>query len=921
VTLQLVGAVARSDIGHVREGNEDSAYAGSHLLAVADGMGGHAAGEVASSVTITALARLDDDVPGADLLGALRGAVEEANAMIRDMVAADPHLSGMGTTLTAILTSGQRVGLVHIGDSRAYLLRDNALSQITHDHTYVQDLVDAGQITAEEASHHPRRSLLLRALDGRPETEMDLRVREARAGDRYLLCSDGLSSVVTDTTIGDCLRRPTPEESAQALIDLALRAGGPDNITVVVADVTDSTTDGAAAPPPVPQVAGAAALDQQSGRGVARLTAAGRAALIRPRRAGAPAPAAPGPPTARPRAARGDRGAGGRGHRHADLARPPVVRQRRSRHRRDRAGRARIGGRVASAPCRRAGADRREDAAAQPVDRGLGAGRLAGQPDGDQPGRGPGRSPAPRAPGQQRPHRAAHAGPYPHADHHCRGLHATIRARYGRSVTTPVPVAGARGRGTELLLSLFAVLVGTGAQAAVSIDRTNSLDPQIFTYGLTLLALAVTGHVAVRLFAPFADPLLLPLAILLVGLGFAIIVRIDDSVVGTSYAPLQVVWCAIGMAGFVAILAIVRDHRTLARYGYTCALVGLGLLLLPAILPARFSEVNGSRVWIRFSGFSLQPSEISKILLIVFFAAYLMSKRDVMSLVNRSFLGLKLPRGRDLGPVLVAWLASVGLLVRENDLGMSILFFGVFIAVIYVATERSSWVVLGLVLVTAGAFLADKFEPHVRERFNIWLDAFNPAYVRDQSYQLVQALYGFAGGGIGGTGLGRGHPYLVPYARSDFIFASLGEELGLVGVFAVLAVYGIVVQRGLRAAVGVRDPFGKLLASGLAVSLALQVFVVVGGVMRLIPLTGLTTPFLSYGGSSVVANFALVALLLRVSDAARRPVPAMREAPYSDAPTGLIRSAEAPTEAIGRIPPGEPPTTERPTTRVPGTKT
>jgi serine/threonine protein phosphatase PrpC len=284
VTLQLVGAVARSDIGHVREGNEDSAYAGSHLLAVADGMGGHAAGEVASSVTITALARLDDDVPGADLLGALRGAVEEANAMIRDMVAADPHLSGMGTTLTAILTSGQRVGLVHIGDSRAYLLRDNALSQITHDHTYVQDLVDAGQITAEEASHHPRRSLLLRALDGRPETEMDLRVREAHAGDRYLLCSDGLSSVVTDATIGDCLRRPTPEESAQALIDLALRAGGPDNITVVVADVTDSTTDGAAAPPPVPQVAGAAAVDQPGGRRGALLSAAGRAALIRPRR-------------------------------------------------------------------------------------------------------------------------------------------------------------------------------------------------------------------------------------------------------------------------------------------------------------------------------------------------------------------------------------------------------------------------------------------------------------------------------------------------------------------------------------------------------------------------------------------------------------------------------------------------------------
>jgi protein phosphatase len=282
VTLQVAGAVARSDVGHVREGNEDSAYAGSHLLAVADGMGGHAAGEVASSVTIAAVARLDDDVPGTDLLAALQEAVEDANATIREMVEAEPDLAGMGTTLTAILASGQRIGLVHVGDSRAYLLRDGRLTQITHDHTYVQDLVDAGQITAEEAAHHPRRSLLLRALDGRPETEIDLRMREARAGDRYLLCSDGLSGVVSDATIAECLNRPSADDAAQALVELALRAGGPDNVTVVVADLTDSP-DGDAATV-VPQVAGAAALNPAvRGRGHL-LTAAGRAALVRPRR-------------------------------------------------------------------------------------------------------------------------------------------------------------------------------------------------------------------------------------------------------------------------------------------------------------------------------------------------------------------------------------------------------------------------------------------------------------------------------------------------------------------------------------------------------------------------------------------------------------------------------------------------------------
>ncbi|HVU72491.1 MAG TPA: FtsW/RodA/SpoVE family cell cycle protein [Mycobacteriales bacterium] len=467
----------------------------------------------------------------------------------------------------------------------------------------------------------------------------------------------------------------------------------------------------------------------------------------------------------------------------------------------------------------------------------------------------------------------------------------------------PAPLARTSGRrGAELALLLFGVLLAAAGQACVVIARTNALNSRIAADAGVLLVLALVMHLAVRRFAPYADPLLLPLVVMLAGLGLTLIGRIDDSLSGTNYAPLQLVWLAIGTGVFVVVLGVVRDHRTLARFGYTAALVGLVLLMLPAVLPASISEVNGARVWIRVSGFSLQPSEIAKVLLVIFFAAYLVAKRDVMSLVTRSFLGLQLPRARDLGPVLLAWVASLAVLSRENDLGQSLLLFGVFVAMLYVATQRSSWLVIGLVLFAGGAYFAYHAFAHVRERFDIWLHAFKPSYVHDQSYQLVQGLYGFGGGGLLGTGLGRGHPQIVPFARTDFVFAALGEELGLVGVVAVLVCYGLIVERGLRAAIGVRDSFGKMLAGGLAASIALQVFVIVGGVMRLIPLTGLTTPFLSYGGSSLVANFAIIALLLRISDAARRPPPPLRDdSPYGDAPTSIVRSAEARTVVVSRV--------------------
>jgi cell division protein FtsW (lipid II flippase) len=286
--------------------------------------------------------------------------------------------------------------------------------------------------------------------------------------------------------------------------------------------------------------------------------------------------------------------------------------------------------------------------------------------------------------------------------------------------------------------------------------------------------------------------------------------------------------------------------------------------------------INGARIWIGVGPLSFQPGEIAKITLAVFFAGYLVTARDTLSLAGPRVLGLQLPRGRDLGPILVAWAGSVGILVLQRDLGTSLLFFGLFVAVLYLATERTSWIAIGLVLFAAGAYTAFRLFGHVQQRVDGWLDPF-AAEVYDRqlggSYQLVQGLFGLANGGLTGTGLGRGRPDIVPFANSDFILASIGEELGLVGLVAVLMLYLVVVERGLRTAIGVRDGFGKLLAGGLAFTVALQCFVVAGGVLRVIPLTGLTMPFLAAGGSSLLTNWLVVALLLRISDAARRPAP------------------------------------------------
>jgi cell division protein FtsW (lipid II flippase) len=446
-------------------------------------------------------------------------------------------------------------------------------------------------------------------------------------------------------------------------------------------------------------------------------------------------------------------------------------------------------------------------------------------------------------------------------------------------VTTPAAARTSSGRWTEFSLVVFAVAITVVAYANVGLAQHHRVPPGTLGYGLGLGALFVVAHLAIRRFAPDADPVFLPAAALLNGLGLVVIRRLDNaSTTGPNAqhaaAPLQLEWTVIGIALFVAVLVIVRDHRRLQNYTYTAMAVALVLLAIPALLPASHSEVNGARIWVRFGGFSFQPGEIAKIALIVFFAGYLVRTRELLALAGRRILGIDFPRARDFGPILLAWLVSLLILFREHDLGSSLLYFGIFLVVLYVATQRASWLLIGLVMFIVGAIIAGATISHVHDRYEAWLHPFNhDIYSRavGGSYQLAQALFGLATGGIFGTGLGQGRPDIVPFANTDFIMSSVGEELELAGVMAVLTLYLIIVGRGLRTAIGTKDAFGKLLAAGLAFGLALQVFVQVGGVTRLIPLTGLTLPFLSYGGSSLVSNWIALALLVRVSDAARRP--------------------------------------------------
>jgi cell division protein FtsW (lipid II flippase) len=467
------------------------------------------------------------------------------------------------------------------------------------------------------------------------------------------------------------------------------------------------------------------------------------------------------------------------------------------------------------------------------------------------------------------------------------------------TATTIAPQSTRSRRNVELALLVFSVLIAMAAYASVGLAFDGAVPTGMLGYGGGLAGLFLLAHLALRRFAPYADPVLLPAVTVINGLGLALIYRLDRAAALEAIqageeppignAPSQLLWTALGVVLFVALLVIVRDHRRLQGYTYTAMVLGLSLLLLP-LTPGLGVEIRGAQIWIRAFGFSFQPGEVAKLVLIVFFASFLVAKRDVLALASRRVLGIYFPRGRDLGPILLVWLASLGVLVFQRDLGTSLLFFSVFVAMLYVATERLSWLLIGVGLFLSGAYVAWTLFEHVRSRVDVWLNPFDPENVDrvGGSFQLVQGLYGLANGGLLGTGLGQGRPDLVPIAESDFIVAAAGEELGLTGLMALLLLYAILVERGLRTAVAARDSFGKLLAAGLAFSVALQLFVVVGGVTRLIPLTGLTTPFLSYGGSSLISNWILVAMLLRISDAARRPAPPPPPSPDESA-TQVVR--------------------------------
>jgi cell division protein FtsW (lipid II flippase) len=430
-----------------------------------------------------------------------------------------------------------------------------------------------------------------------------------------------------------------------------------------------------------------------------------------------------------------------------------------------------------------------------------------------------------------------------------------------------------RRRGAELFLLILALVVGVGAYAAVGLGVKGKVPADIVSYGGWLAALIIAAHVTVRLAAPYADPVLLPMVAALNGVGLAEIHRLDLAL-DHHFARQQLVWMTLGVGLFVGTLALLRDHRTLQRFTYTSGLGAILLLLLP-MAPGIGKTVNGARIWIHVGSLNFQPGEVAKVLLVVAFAGYLVLHRDALALAGRRVAMVDLPRGRDLGPILAMWLVSLGILVFQHDLGSSLLFFGLFLIMLYVATERAGWLVVGATLFLAGSYMVYVLIPHVRERFLLWSDVWGHygSGTDDKGRQTVETMFGMAYGGLIGRGLGQGSPWRIPFAESDFIFGAIGEELGLTGSIAVILLYGLIVERALRAALISRDDIGKLLATGLAGAIALQVFVVVGGVTHLIPLTGLTTPFLSYGGSSLVANWVIVAILLRISDAARRPPP------------------------------------------------
>lgn len=445
-----------------------------------------------------------------------------------------------------------------------------------------------------------------------------------------------------------------------------------------------------------------------------------------------------------------------------------------------------------------------------------------------------------------------------------------------------VVVVYPKRRNIELVMLIFAMALGFGGYLLTELNLFGQIPSNAWVVGLLWFGLGIGAHIAVRIRLPYADPLLLPIVMLLNGIGLAMIHRIDKVPLpenpASTGATSQLILTAIAIVGFVLVVTFLRDYRPLQGYTYVLFLVGVVLLLMP-LMPLIGVEEYGARIWIRIAGISFQPAEVAKIVLVIAFASYLVEKKEVLALAGKRILGIDLPRPRDLGPIAIMWAVAMVIIIFERDLGTALLFFGLFVAMLYIATARPGWPILGLLSLGVGAIGAWLAFSHVQIRVNAWLDPFSNF---DQNRQIINGQFGFAWGGILGTGWGLGRPGLTTFAKSDMIAAAIGEELGTAGLMAIIMLYGILVARGLRIALGAKEPFGKLMAGGLSFVFALQVFAIIGGVTRLLPLTGLTTPFMSQGGSSLIANWLIIGLLLVLSHQVRKPVATVGSGPGAD---------------------------------------
>jgi cell division protein FtsW (lipid II flippase) len=425
-------------------------------------------------------------------------------------------------------------------------------------------------------------------------------------------------------------------------------------------------------------------------------------------------------------------------------------------------------------------------------------------------------------------------------------------------------------RNRELLALVPASLLVAAGFAAIFIQQSQQLSNVSLTYGAVFLGVCVATHLVVRFRLPYADPYLLPLAAVLACFGLVVIYRLDPE-----KAIRQAGWFAFGLILFTLTIVFLKDFRVLERYRYTIAAGGLALLLLPRV-PGIGQQVNGAYLGVGIGPFAFQPAEFGKLAIVIFLAAYLRDNRQLLVQGARRFAGVTIPPIKHFGPLLVVFLAAMFLLFFIQDLGSSIMYFGGFLAILYVATNRFSFVLGGLLMFAVGAWAMYHLRSHIQDRVEIWLDPFKPHLVEHSGYQIAQSLFAQADGGLFGTGFGQallsvGGTPLLPAADTDLIYSVIVNELGLAGACGLLLVYLLFTERGMKVAMVASDSFSKLLAVGLTSVFALQVFVIVGGVTKVIPLTGVTLPFVSYGGSSIVANFVLLALLLLVSDRARRP--------------------------------------------------